>query len=107
MDVTTRATRADPENFGQWASDSQTCNANESKQGPKMTEATHGGRRDGAGPKQKYHEATIQTAIRLPVSLAAQLRTEAERRGVSRSDVIVEMLRAGTDCTGTCIGSNR
>ena len=59
-----------------------------------MSETTHGGRRDGAGPKPKYHEATIQTAIRLPVSLAAQLRTEAERRGVSRSDVIVEMLRA-------------
>ena len=72
-----------------------------------MINNTHGGRRDGAGPKPKYNEPTIQTAIRLPVSLATQLRSEADRRGVSRSDVIVEMLRAGTDCTGTCIGSNR
>lgn len=72
-----------------------------------MSEATHGGRRDGAGPKQKYNEPTIQTAVRLPASMADWIIAEAERRGVSRSDVIVEMLRAGTDCTGTCIGSNR
>lgn len=72
-----------------------------------MTETTHGGRRDGAGPKPKYNEPTIQTAVRLPASMADWIIAEAERRGVSRSDVIVEMLRAGTDCTGTCIGSNR
>ena len=59
-----------------------------------MTEATHGGRRDGAGPKPKYNEPTIQTAIRLPASMADWIITEAARRGVSRSDVIVEMLRA-------------
>ena len=59
-----------------------------------MTEAKHGGRRDGAGPKQKYNEPTIQTAIRLPASMADWIIAEAERRGVSRSDVIVEMLRA-------------
>ena len=72
-----------------------------------MINNTHGGRRDGAGPKPKYNEPTIQTAIRLPASMAAWIVAEADRRGVSRSDVIVEMLRAGTDCTGTCIGSNR
>jgi hypothetical protein len=72
-----------------------------------MTDNTHGGRRDGAGPKPKYNEPTIQTAIRLPASMADWIIAEADRRDVSRSDVIVEMLRAGTDCTGTCIGSNR
>ena len=59
-----------------------------------MTEATHGGRRDGAGPKQKHGEPTIQTAIRLPTSLFCWVVDESRRRGVSRSDVIVEMLRA-------------
>ena len=59
-----------------------------------MTETTHGGRRDGAGPKPKHGEPTVQTAIRLPASMADWIIAEAERRGVSRSDVIVEMLRA-------------
>ena len=59
-----------------------------------MAETTHGGRRDGAGPKQKHGEPTVQTAIRLPASMADWIIAEADRRGVSRSDVIVEMLRA-------------
>jgi len=59
-----------------------------------VSDSTHGGRRDGAGPKQKYDEPTIQTAIRLPASMADWIIAEALRRGVSRSDVIVEMLRA-------------
>jgi len=59
-----------------------------------VSDSTHGGRRDGAGPKPKYNEPTVQTAIRLPASMADWIITEAARRGVSRSDVIVEMLRA-------------
>jgi len=59
-----------------------------------MINNTHGGRRDGAGPKQKHGEPTVQTAVRLPGSLFAWVELEALRRGVSRSDVIVEMLRA-------------
>jgi len=59
-----------------------------------MPETTHGGRRDGAGPKPKHGEPTVQTAIRLPGSLFAWVALEALRRDVSRSDVIVEILRA-------------
>ena len=59
-----------------------------------MSDSTHGGRRGGAGPKPKYNEPTVQTAIRLPASMADWIIAEALRRGVSRSDVIVEMLRA-------------
>jgi len=59
-----------------------------------VSDSTHGGRRDGAGPKPKYNEPTVQTAIRLPASMADWIIAEALRRGVSRSDVIVEMLRA-------------
>jgi len=62
-----------------------------------MTEATHGGRRDGAGPKQKYNEPTVQTAIRLPASMVEWITAEAARRRSSRSDVIVDLLQAECD----------
>jgi hypothetical protein len=58
-----------------------------------MTETTHGGRRDGAGPKMKHGERTIQTAVRLPESLLAWIDDEAERRTMSRADVVVDALR--------------
>ena len=58
-----------------------------------MGETKHGGRRDGAGPKQKYNEPTIQTAVRLPESLLAWIDDEAERRTMSRADVMVDALR--------------
>ena len=58
-----------------------------------MTDNTHGGRRDGAGPKQKHGEPTVQTAVRLPESLLAWIDDEAERRTASRADVMVDALR--------------
>lgn len=53
-----------------------------------------GGKREGAGPPLKYGEPTRMVSLRLPASAADRLRTEAERRGLSQTELLIVLLRS-------------
>jgi hypothetical protein len=59
-----------------------------------METPTHGGKRPGAGRKRIRPESIRQTiAFSLPPHLIDHLKTEAARRGISRSELVTILLQ--------------
>lgn len=65
------------------------------EEGIEIREAAQIIRSRGAGRPRHYAEATTSKGVRLPAPLWDKLDAEAERRGVKRAALIVEILRAG------------
>lgn len=58
-----------------------------------MTDNTHGGKRPGAGRPLGHGEPTTSIQVRVPNSMLAALLRAARRRGVSRNQIIIEVLQ--------------
>ena len=67
------------------------------EEGVELREAAQIIRSRGPGRPRHYAEATTSKGLRLPAPLWDELDTEAERRGISRAGLIVELLRAGLE----------
>jgi len=52
----------------------------------------HGGYRDGAGRPAKFKGETTVLTVVVPIELLAKLDSQAEKRGVKRSELIREKL---------------